>query len=272
MHESCATSVFCRRRSFAGGAVRIVLALCASAILSTGRADALPELRIVDAAVIEGQPGSSPQVVFTVAVTPSSGQVVSVHYATQQGTATANQDFTTTSETLSFPAGVQLATVSVPILPDLLPEPDETFSLVLSSPTNATITDNTGVGTIIDDDAALNFHTVTPCRFIDSRTVSQPLAANTYIMVSEGGACGVPVTARALVLNISAVSPTDGGHLRLYPGLTPPSLTSAVNFASGQTRSASVIATLGVNGTMTIGCYMPSGATHVVLDVFGYFE
>jgi hypothetical protein len=190
----------------------------------------------------------------------------------QQGTATANQDFTTTSGTLSFPAGVQLATVSVPILPDLLPEPDETFSLVLSSPTNATITDNTGVGTIIDDDAALNFHTVTPCRFIDSRTVSQPLAANTYIMVSEGGACGVPVTARALVLNISAVSPTDGGHLRLYPGGTPPPLTSALNVASGKTRSGNAIATLGENGSVTIGCYMPTGATHIVLDVFGYFE
>jgi hypothetical protein len=56
------------------------------------------------------------------------------------------------------------------------------------------------------------------------------------------------------------------------PGWNPPPLTSAVNFASGKTRSGNAIATLGENGSVTIGCYIPTGATHIVLDVFGYFE
>jgi hypothetical protein len=255
----------------AASAVRIVLALCASAVAATGSAGTLPGLQIVDAAVSEGAPGASTQVVFTVAVAPPSGQVVTVHYATQQGTATANQDYTSASGTLSFPAGTQLATISLTVLPDLLPEPNETFSVVLSSPTNATIGWGTGVGTIIDDDTALSLHTVTPCRFIDSRTV-QPFLANIPLTVGLTDFCGIPVTARAVVLNIAAVTPTHAGHIRLYPGETPPTVTSAVNFASGQTLSNNVIATLGANGSVTIDCRMPTGSTHVVLDVFGYFE
>jgi hypothetical protein len=61
-------------------------------------------------------------------------------------------DYTATSGTLTFTPGQTTKTVTVPIVGDTLDEADETFTLALTSPTNATIADGVGLGTITDDD------------------------------------------------------------------------------------------------------------------------
>ena len=66
------------------------------------------------------------------------------------GTAEA-ADFTATSGTLNFAAGVTSQTITVAITNDGVYEGSEDFHVNLTSPTNATITDNQGVGTILDD-------------------------------------------------------------------------------------------------------------------------
>jgi hypothetical protein len=58
------------------------------------------------------------------------------------------------SDTLTFAAGTTQQTVSVPVLGDVLVEPDEVFALNLTNAVNATVADAQGVGTILDDDAA----------------------------------------------------------------------------------------------------------------------
>ncbi len=83
---------------------------------------------------------------------PDGTTIASVQYTTVAGTASA-ADFTATSGTLNFgAAGTQ--TISVPITGDLLTEATETFTVVLSNPIGATIADDTGLGTINDDDAS----------------------------------------------------------------------------------------------------------------------
>src|SRR5205085_2915731 len=74
-------------------------------------------------------------------------------YATASGTATSGADFTSTSGTLTFGAGsgARTQTITVPITNDTTYEGSESFTMVLSGATNATISDNTGVGTILDD-------------------------------------------------------------------------------------------------------------------------
>jgi hypothetical protein len=79
---------------------------------------------------------------------------VTVQYATTGGTATAGGDYTATSGTLTIPAGSTSSTIAVPILGDATIEPDETFMVNLSVPTNATIGTGTGTGTILNDDPA----------------------------------------------------------------------------------------------------------------------
>ena len=76
---------------------------------------------------------------------------MSVNYATSNGTATAGADYTAASGTLNFAAGVTSQTITVPILNDAIFEGSESFNVTLSGAANATIADNAGVGTILDD-------------------------------------------------------------------------------------------------------------------------
>src|SRR5207253_933123 len=67
---------------------------------------------------------------------------------------TADNDYVAKSGTLSFGAGVNTQMISVTINGDTKAEANETFSVGLSGATNgATITNNTAVGTINNDDA-----------------------------------------------------------------------------------------------------------------------
>lgn len=90
----------------------------------------------------------------TVTLSNPSSQSVSVQYATSDGTATlANNDYTQTSGTLTFLAGVTTGNINVPIISDSNPEPSETFSIAISNPINATlgtITTHTGVIPLAD--------------------------------------------------------------------------------------------------------------------------
>ena len=60
-----------------------------------------------------------------------------------------------TTGVLSFAPGQTSQTVYVTVLGDTIDELDETFSFMLKVPTNATIADNQGIGTIVDNDTAV---------------------------------------------------------------------------------------------------------------------
>ena len=77
-----------------------------------------------------------------------------IEYATSGGTATSGTDFTAQSGTLTFAANETSKTVSVATTDDSVDEEDETFTLTLSSPANATLGDATATGTIDDNDNA----------------------------------------------------------------------------------------------------------------------
>ncbi|MFN8523367.1 MAG: Calx-beta domain-containing protein [Chloroflexota bacterium] len=90
---------------------------------------------------------------FPVSLSASSAQVVTVQYATQNGTATAGSDYTATSGTLSFAPGVTNQNVNVQVSGDTVVEPDETFTLQFANPTNATFSGSSlATGTIRNDD------------------------------------------------------------------------------------------------------------------------
>jgi RHS repeat-associated protein len=82
-----------------------------------------------------------------------SAFTVTVAYATSNGTATAGSDYTTSSGTLTFAPSQTALNVSIPILNDATAEPNETVTLTLSSPTNATLgSPNPATLTIVDND------------------------------------------------------------------------------------------------------------------------
>ena len=113
---------------------------------STGR-----RLAIGDVRVHEGESGAR-SAVFTVSLSKPSTSTVAVAYAVNRTASTSTSDLKTKSGTLTFPAGTLSQTVKVSIVPDALSEIDESFYIRLSAASGATITDNIGVGIIIDDD------------------------------------------------------------------------------------------------------------------------
>ena len=127
---------------------------------------------------------------FPVTLVPASDDVVTVSFRTMDGTAVAGLDYTATMGTLRFEPGETSATIAVATLTDDMVEGAERFTMELSDPVGATVSDGTGVGTITDDHRdrigtvnrtvlpevgrALAFNAVT-CRF--DHTLSSPMAA-----------------------------------------------------------------------------------------------
>ena len=129
--------------------------------------DPLPSFGVADpVAATEGSGSGTTTVTFTVTLAPVSGRTTSVQYATQNGTAAAPGDFTAASGTLTFARGEVTKQVQVVVVRDALDEADETFSLVLSNPTNATIGDGNASATIRDDDQP-------PALWIESAAVTE---------------------------------------------------------------------------------------------------
>lgn len=128
----------------------------ASAVIQDDDAAAptLPTLSISDAAALEGSASAPGMLTFTITLSEAAAGPVSVKYATANGSAVAGQDYQAASGTLTFAAGETSKTINVAAIGDGVLEGNETFNLVLSSPTGATLADGTGRGTIEIDDAA----------------------------------------------------------------------------------------------------------------------
>ncbi|MCP9787052.1 ELWxxDGT repeat protein, partial [Cyanobium sp. N5-Cardenillas] len=127
----------------------------AGAVTGTITNDDAASFSIGDVSITEGNAGTS-TAVFTVTLSNAVSGGTSVAYATANGTATAGSDYTVTSGTLNFTGNAgETKTVSVTITGDTVFEPDETFFLNLSAPTNGvTLADSQGIGTITNEDAA----------------------------------------------------------------------------------------------------------------------
>ncbi len=91
--------------------------------------------------------------VFTITLSNAVGHTVTVSYATANGTATvADGDYHADNGLVTFLPGDVSQTVVVTVVGDNDQEPDETFSVLLSSPQGANLGDASGTGTILDDD------------------------------------------------------------------------------------------------------------------------
>jgi len=115
------------------------------------RAAPLPAISIAEVATEEGNSGTT-TFAFPVTLSAPSAQAVSVAFATVDATATAPSDSAAASGTLVFNPGETAKAVSIEIVPDLVLERDETFTVALSNPVNATVPQETAIGTIVGDE------------------------------------------------------------------------------------------------------------------------
>jgi fibronectin-binding autotransporter adhesin len=110
-----------------------------------------PSLSINDASLVEGNSGSV-IATFTITLSETVGELVTVTASTQNGTAESGSDFLGLNQSLQFAPGETSKTIDVTVFGGILVEADETFRVVLTAPTNAAIARGEGTGTILNDD------------------------------------------------------------------------------------------------------------------------
>jgi outer membrane protein assembly factor BamB len=115
------------------------------------------------------------------------------------------------------------------------------------------------------------FHPLPLARILDTREAGGPVGPGATRTVAVAGRGGVPATgASAVVVNVTVTQPTVGGFLTVFPSGAARPLASSLNFVAGQTVPNLVVAKLGTDGGVSI--YNSNGATHVILDVVGWYH
>ncbi|MFN7140147.1 MAG: Calx-beta domain-containing protein, partial [Limisphaerales bacterium] len=187
-----------------------------------------PAISITDVTITEGDVGST-NAIFDIRLSVPSPQVVSVNFATANGTALAGLDYIASSGTVIFAPGETNKPVSIEVLGDLLDEPNESYYVNLSSPTNATLADNQGLGTIIDNDPA-------PAMAISDTSVVEGNSGttNAAFLVTLSSPSGFNVSASYSTSNGTAVSSSD------YIAIS-----GAVSFAAGETNKIILVQVRG---------------------------
>jgi len=118
-----------------------------------------------------------------------------------------------------------------------------------------------------------DFHTAIPCRLWDTREDGPVLSSGEVRDFDVTGLCGIPDSAVALSLNVTAVQPSGTGQLVLGPGGEPVPPTNTVSFTAGQNRANNAILKISSSGVLKVAPSVAGGGTvHVVLDVNGWFE
>ena len=125
----------------------------------------------------------------------------------------------------------------------------------------------------------LQFHSLAPCRLVDTRSTTGPeafapaLAAGGTRTVATASKCGLPATVKALSANMTVTGPAAPGFLTLYPAdASSAPLASNINFRAGETRANNAVLQLATNGTGLKVLNGSAGTVDFILDVNGWFE
>jgi beta-glucanase (GH16 family) len=130
-----------------------------------------PSIIISSISPFEGDAPTS-TVTFKVNLSSAFDQAVTVDFATADGTAGAPSDYIAKTGTLTIPAKSTEGSIEITVVGDTLREADETFSVTLSNPKNATISTGVGTATVRNDDTYV---------FIPSDGYTTPAAYTGYI-------------------------------------------------------------------------------------------
>jgi hypothetical protein len=123
--------------------------------------------------------------------------------------------------------------------------------------------------------AGADYHTLAPCRLLDTRTAAggaAPITSGTVYELLAAGSCGVPAGALALAINVTALSAPSSGDIAVYGTTDPPATAGVVSFGPGINLANNAISMLTADGKLKIKPTLTAaGSTHVIVDVVGYF-
>jgi urease beta subunit len=167
--------------------------------------------------------------VFAVTLSAVSASTVTVDYATADGSAGAPGDYVAASGTLTFTAGQTAKQIIVAVKGETLNEVNETYTVNLTNPSNATISGTgIGTGTITNDDAV-------PTLSINNVSQAEGNSGTTSytFTVTLSTASGLPVSVDFATADGTAAAPGDyqaqSGTLTFSPGQATKTITILVN-------------------------------------------
>ncbi|MFN8076070.1 MAG: Calx-beta domain-containing protein [Kineosporiaceae bacterium] len=200
------------------------------ATINSDDAGGLPTLSISDAWGAEGNSGTK-GMAFTITRTGDTSQPAWATVATSAGSASASDFVTLAPQSLTFTPGVTSKTVWVQARGDTLAENNETFTLAITSAANATISDGSGVGTIVDDEGPVA-NPVRSTFSVSDVVVAEPASGAVAVQftVSRGG--DVSTTGSVVVATADDTARAGADYLARVAGVqtfTPGQRTRVVN-------------------------------------------
>jgi len=217
-----------------------------------------------------GEPGTACAAVpFTVTTIDATGKV---RFSPFSPVVLGSPSIPTTSTcTIDFTFSVPKAPLldSSPVLPGV----QTAQKAAASGTSNATGVTGSGFGNGQTTVIGATFSAVSPARVWDSRFGPGPtgrIGAGATRSVVVTGVGGVPASGvTAVVLNVTAVNPSAGTFVTVWPtGETRP-LASNLNVPPGDTRPNLVIVKVGASGTVSF--YNDAGALDLIADVAGWY-
>ncbi len=211
-----------------------------------------PFFTISNPTIVENNSGTN-NLIFKVTLSTTSTQTITVNYATADNTATAGSDYTATTGTLTFTPGQISQDIIISVNGDTAIEPDETFLINLSNPSNALITDNQGLGTITNDDG----DNISVTLAVSPSSVTEDGTANLVYTFTRTG-----VTTDALTVNY-----TLGGTATLNTDYTRTGTTNTVTFAANSSTATVTVdptADTTVESNETVALTLASGTGYTV--------
>ncbi len=111
-----------------------------------------PTISVNDRPNAEGSAATPSSTTFTMKLSAASASTITVNFQTADGTAKAGGDYTAKSGKVTFAPGEIVKKVTILFIGDSVAELNETMLFKLNTPTNATIADGQGIGTLLNDD------------------------------------------------------------------------------------------------------------------------
>ena len=176
---------------------------------------------------------------FSVTLSRASSRTVTVGYATQDGTATAGSDYTAASGAITFNAGDTSQTVQVTVLTDQEDEGDETLTLTLANPSQATLDDATATGTIENGESSSGTQEDPPAVLLTATFSNMPATHN----------------GSAFTFDLSFSENVEAGYARIRDdafNVTGGEIASAVRKTQGSNQNWTITVKPDGNGTITI--------------------
>jgi hypothetical protein len=117
---------------------------------------------------------------------------------------------------------------------------------------------------------------------VDTREAAGPLGGPSLVAgavrnfpIASATDCELPLTAKAVSLNVTIVSPSNSGYAQVYPGDGPVPTSSVIDFSAGQTLANNCVIALSRDGygTLNVLAHVAgSGTTDFLIDINGYFQ